>query len=425
MNTWIKLLSVAFIACWFTSCDDDNPVTGEDIQEEEGYAYVDLGLPSGTLWATEDVSVDGSTFFAWGETKPKSSYTSVTYAYAEGSDKTLTKYCTADTWGADGFIDGLLFLQPEDDAAHVNWGGEWCVPIWEEWQELYDNCTWETVQADDGTFTFVATSKLNGNQITFPATGAMQGEKTLYAGNGSYYWASTLLTSNCMYAAGLSLSPQSINLKEGKRPMGHCIRAVIPGDRVSLQAIDLGLPSGIKWAATNIGAISSDAAGLLYAWGESVPKPRYDFTNYTHCEGSPKTLTKYCTDSELGNQDNLTRLEEADDAAAQVLGNGWRMPTAEEMDELMTQCTWTVGEIDGQKVWTVTGPNGNSITLPLVGTMWEETLEFDNMRGFYWTSDLDEESCQFGQGLFLNPQSFSWGNGFQRASGRSIRPVHE
>lgn len=427
MKKWIGLF-VILTSVFSISCDDDTSdgLSGEEGQLlHEGHEYVDLGLPSGALWATEDVSVNGSVFFSWGETVPKESYTVATYKYCAGADSTLTKYNSEASCGNNGFIDGLTELQPEDDAARVNWGGNWCTPTWDEWQELYDNCNWETITAEDGTTVFVATSNINGVQLFFPAAGAMQGTNMLYAGKGAYYWASSVIGDNCMYSDGVSLSPSSINWKEGKRPMGHCVRAVIPGDRQSMKYVDLGLPSGIKWAKTNIGAAKPEQTGLLFAWGETAPKAFYDFTNYVHCSGTPKSMTKYCTNAEFGTPDDKTRLDAEDDAAVQLLGEGWRMPTLEEIDELMKQCTWTAGTIGEQKIYTVTGPNGNSIIIPLAGTMWQTAKEYQNMRGFYWSSDLDDAGDMYAEGLFLNPVSFSLGSGFTRGSGRTIRAVHE
>ena len=85
----------------------------------------------------------------------------------------------------------------------------------------------------------------------------------------------------------------------------------------------------------------------------------------------------------------------------------------------------TAGTVGEQKIYTITGPNGNSIILPMAGTMWQTAEEFVNMRGFYWSSDLDDAGDMWAEGLFINPQSYSLGNQFTRASGRTIRPVHD
>ncbi|MBU3837089.1 MAG: hypothetical protein H9777_01920 [Candidatus Phocaeicola faecigallinarum] len=421
-----KILFLLLSINIFLSCKDDNiDKSVEENHIHEGHEYVDLGLPSGALWATLDVTVNNSVFFSWGETDPKQSYMLTTYQYLAGADSTLTKYCTDASCGDDGFIDGKFELQPADDVAHANWGGNWLTPTWNEWEELYSNCTWKTETDEEGVCVFVGTSKINGKQIRFKGVGAMQGSNLLYAKKGAYYWSSTLISDNCMYANGISFSPSSIVHKEGKRPMGHCVRAIIPGDRSSLNLVDLGLPSKIKWARTNIGAVSPEDTGLLYAWGECAPKPYYDFTNYKFCNGTPQSLTKYCTDNEYGTADGIRLLDSVDDVASQLLGEGWRMPTVDDLNELIKECTWTFETINDQKGFTVVGPNGNSIFLPFAGTMWQAEMEYKNIRGFYWSSTLDDEGDMWAEGLFVNQVSPSLGKEFTRASGRTVRPVHD
>lgn len=433
MNKQITLLS-AFLSLFCMSCDDSS---SESVPEEpewtetqhKGKDFIDLGLPSGTLWAATDVSAetpDGATsyFFAWGETTPKMSYTSENYKYTEGADENLIKYCTNPEFGYNGFTDGLTELQPSDDAANILWGGSWFIPTWDEWKELYDNCTWEAIKSNGEVASFVFTSKINGKKISFSTAGSMEGQELKYKGRGAYYWASTLDANGGICADGLSMSPQSINWNDGKRTIGHCVRAVVPGKRIASEAIDLGLPSGIKWASANIGAKTPEQAGYLYAWGESITKKFYDFTNYKHCSGTPKTLIKYCTDKAYGIPDGKAQLDTEDDAAIQLWGNGWRMPTFKEMQELMECCTWTFETRDEQKGYTITGKNGNSIFLPLAGTMWQTEMEYQNARGFYWSSTIDDAGNMWAEGLFMNPKSFSAGNQFTRASGRTIRPVH-
>lgn len=425
-------LLIALVSLFNISCEDDSPdVVQEEIvdwteTQHRGKDFIDLGLPSGTLWATDDVSAkmqneELSYFFSWGEISPKSSYTSANYKYASGVDDTLTKYCTVAESGKNGFVDGLTELQPIDDVANLLWGGRWFIPTWEKWEELYENCTWETV-TKDGKSLFVATSKINGNEIIFSARG-MKTEKMNYEGEGAYYWSSTLIHDNCMYANGLSITSSSVNKQDGLRVVGHCVRAVVPGEQIASEAVDLGLPSGIKWASTNIGAKLPEQAGNLYAWGEIKTKAFYSFTTYKHCNGTPDTLIKYCTNKDYGTPDGKTQLDKEDDAATQLWGNGWRMPTVTEIQELIDCCTWTFETIGEQTGYRATGKNGNSIYIPIVGTMWESTMEY--MRGLYWSSTLDDAGDKFAEGLFLNQNLVTLGNQFIRASGRTIRPVND
>ena len=111
--------------------------------------------------------------------------------------------------------------------------------------------------------------------------------------------------------------------------------------------VDLGLPSGLKWAAFNVGANSPEVYGDRYAWGETETKSTYSWGNYKWCEGKrfgtygdPKDFTKYCTNSSYGTVDRKTVLEPEDDAATVNWGGAWRMPTYEECKELKDNCTW-------------------------------------------------------------------------------------
>ena len=100
-------------------------------------AYVDLGLPSGVLWATYNVGAEYpeayGNHFAWGETQPKDTYNWNNYQYCNGSNNTLTKYCNNSSYGFNGFTDNLTMLLPEDDAATANWGADWRMPTKNEW----------------------------------------------------------------------------------------------------------------------------------------------------------------------------------------------------------------------------------------------------------------------------------------------------
>ena len=99
----------------------------------DGHAYVDLGLPSGTLWATCNVGASSpeeyGDYFAWGETEPKNDYNWSTYKYCKGSSTTMTKYCTSSSYGT---VDNKTELEPSDDAATVNWGSNWQMPSLEQ-----------------------------------------------------------------------------------------------------------------------------------------------------------------------------------------------------------------------------------------------------------------------------------------------------
>ena len=162
--------------------------------------YVDLGLS--VKWATFNVGAskpeEYGDYFAWGEREPKEDYSWSTYIWCNGSSKTQKKYCQSDNsnyWGLSGSPDGKIVLDPEDDVAHVNWGGDWRMPTDEEWTELRENCTWEWTDDYNGTrIAGQIVSSSNGNSIFLPAAGWWDGTKVKYVGSGGYYWSSSLDT---------------------------------------------------------------------------------------------------------------------------------------------------------------------------------------------------------------------------------------
>ena len=155
--------------------------------------------------------------------------------------------------------------------------------------------------------------------------------------------------------------------------------------------VDLGLPSGLLWATCNLGATSPEQYGDYYAWGETATKSTYNWSTYKYCNGSSATMTKYCNNSSYGNNgftDNRTTLEAMDDVAAQKLGNGARMPTADEWRELINNTTaeWTtMNGVNGRKF---TAANGKSLFLPAAGDRWGGELNGAGESGHYWSSSL-------------------------------------
>ena len=195
--------------------------------------YVDLGLPSGLLWATCNVGAenpeDYGDYFAWGETQPKDTYNWSTYQYCNGSSITMTKYCNNSNYGYNGFTDNLTTLLPEDDAATANWGSDWRMPTKEEWQELYQNTThtWTTQNGVEGRL-FTAS---NGNSLFLPAAGYRNDSSLEGAGSYGYYWSSSLYTSRPYYAWCFYFSSDSYSVSRNNRRSGQSIRAVCSGNK--------------------------------------------------------------------------------------------------------------------------------------------------------------------------------------------------
>ena len=162
-----------------------------------GHEYVDLGLPSGLLWASCNVGArapeDCGDYFAWGETQSEDYYDWTTYQHCYGSSTSFTKYCTKASMGYCGLIDNLTVLLPVDDAATANWGANWRTPTKEEWEELYFSTTntWTVLNGVCGRL-FTAS---NGNSLFLPAAGHRLEGNLWVLGEGGYYWSSSLNSS--------------------------------------------------------------------------------------------------------------------------------------------------------------------------------------------------------------------------------------
>lgn len=174
----LTILVMAAILCCMTACDknkDKNePSTPEFVEA------IDLGLS--VKWANVNVGAtkpeEYGDYFAWGETSPKSDYSWSTYKYCKGDD-TMTKYCTESSYG---MVDNKTLLELTDDAAHVNWGGNWRMPTYDELNELKTQCTW-TWTTQNGVKGYIVKSKKAGNSNSI-----------FLSGVGKYYWSSSLDT---------------------------------------------------------------------------------------------------------------------------------------------------------------------------------------------------------------------------------------
>lgn len=162
-----------------------------------GHEFVDLGLS--VKWATCNVGATSpeeyGDYYAWGETEQKENYVWSTYKFCNGSSSTLTKYNTKTSCGT---VDDKIVLDPEDDAAHIHWGGSWRMPTDAEWSELRNNCTW-TWTTQNGVNGRLVTSNKEGytdKSIFLPAAGYRQYYRLYDAGSHGFYWSSSLRTGD-------------------------------------------------------------------------------------------------------------------------------------------------------------------------------------------------------------------------------------
>ncbi len=468
--------------------------------------YVDLGLPSGTLWAAYNVGAtkpeEFGDYFAWGETETKNVYSAETYKY--GTAKmgeydfleldSLWKY----NFGNEhpGTIDNLSTLLPEDDAATANWGKEWRMPTNEEMIELKENCYvvkkrdyknkvngmifFKAKRTDDkGRFVdeYDSYYSMSDPHIFFPAadryTDWSSRDGSSFYG---YYLSSSLREERENVALGLDFDGYGVYADGGmSRQYGYPVRAVraqkperkiftvnfYTSDSVLIESqkvmeftsakeilppakddhvfvgwstsidcvssdlsvyalyksiliedvhpyVDLGLPSGTLWATYNVGATKPEQYadyGDFFAWGDVVPDR--DFTWYSYKYGKAQLqwdlygLTKYNFEGGYPSSiDRLSTLLPEDDAATVSWGVYWRMPTSEELRELIENCEYSWTEVDGVKGANFTGPNGNSVFFPASGycegisgySPRESFSSKEGAVGFYWSSSLNEKN---------------------------------
>ncbi len=418
-----------------------------------GHMFVDLGLPSGLLWASFNIGAENAyedgVRFAWGET-----------SMTEKEDFFDIKYYEYASFDADGEYAGLTkynktdkktTLEKEDDAAFVNWGEPCRMPTRAEVEELADPeyCTWTWSYNPSG---YVVTSKKNGNSIFlnacgFPFDGIIDG----YGLQGEF-WTSTVFIDedgDCDYAQTISFDGEDhnqnwcpvrynglpvrpvINQKELSQAKtlkaAPCFR-IIDGHRF----VDLDLPSKLLWAETNIGADSPTDAGIYFAWGETGMKQKKSYTwdSYKFGNAESGKSTKYNP-----MKDDIYSLDKEDDAAYVNWGHSCRMPDIDELEELgdekncIVNCT-TITSPSGVEVqlYKVTSRrNGNFIYFPLGGfydetgyrpdceernevNVWSRTIHFYGISAFAYVFSSEQGERNVDNGRYY---------GFQ------IRPVAE
>lgn len=219
----IFLITLALQFFWMAGYAKVNG-TESEAKTPDGVEAVDLGLS--VKWANMNVGAKKSSgfgsYFAWGEVKPKAYYSWDSYVWSTGNTQNLTKYSTTD---------GKSQLIPSDDAARINWGGEWRMPTADEFSELVnpDNCTWEwTVK--DGVNGYEVTGKKTGKSIFLPITGFRFYADIQFRAVYGYYWTSSVFSTNPNKAWCLEFNISDVSVSYGKlssnRFSGRCIRAV-------------------------------------------------------------------------------------------------------------------------------------------------------------------------------------------------------
>lgn len=365
------------------------PATGKT----NGHEWVDLGLPSGLRWATCNVGVtkpeQPGSLYAWGELATKTNFV---------SDNNKTYHKDMDDISGNAAYD----------LATAKWGKGWRMPTKAEFDELLLHCNYSYVERN-GIKGHEFTNPNNNRSIFLPATGFKEGSsKHQLATTNGMYWTSTPRKSEVNNGAHVYIFGSGLGeMSTAERYTGAGVRAVSDNDALintpasgetnGHQWVDLGLPSGTKWATCNVGAATSEQFGNTYYWGSITPYIDYN------SEDTPIYDTK--VDDISGNPQY--------DPATVAWGKEWRMPTLEQFKELMFNCTWeytTLGRLTGFKVISKT--NGNYIFLPV--EMYAKTAS-------YWTSTPGGASHNTNQ-IYMNKDYIGFSTTYRKEN-KPIRAV--
>ena len=189
--------------------------------------YIDLGLPSGLLWANQNIGAlypqNVGSYYAWGETEPKYKYNQDSYKHSKNYWFTMKKYCQKRLYGK---VDKKVVLDDIDNIVKtINKNAT--IPSTKDFEELIEYCNWEFVP---GAFAhYVCTSKINGNKIIFPITGNMI-DNQLYSPTKGYYWTIDLNSINCYANIFFFNEDNPVKIRSLSRAYGSCIRPVIHKD---------------------------------------------------------------------------------------------------------------------------------------------------------------------------------------------------
>lgn len=467
-----------------TVTEGSGPVSYLTCPDDHHPHMIDLGLPSGTLWACCNVDANKPEgiggYYAWGETAEKTIFDWSNYIHCDGS------YSTCHDLGKR--IIGTVY-----DTAREKWGGEWSMPTLVQLSELKDNCSSEWTKKN-GIWGRIFKGS-NGGSIFLPASGYRDNDMLKNYNEGCYYWSSSL-TYYDHEAYCFTPNKGGVITNSADRYNGLCIRPVIPfylfalsitspitlhigksievnvvsgngsynvessdptiatveisentieiyahkvgsvtvfatdtkiGKTVTIEVtvmsyfsctddkhphiIDLGLPSGTKWACCNVGASNPEDFGGYYAWGETEVKNKnkYEWNTYTYWTGSAHTCISLGSDI-CGTEYDVAHVQ---------WGGVWQMPSYDQLKELVSNCSLKWDRINGIFGRMITGPNGKTIFLPAAG----ENYSTSNFEGRYWLGKQGSLSGGAAYAYIFENNYGSIYEGQSRKTGCSVRPV--
>ncbi|MCF0159103.1 MAG: hypothetical protein HUJ83_11415, partial [Veillonella sp.] len=328
------------------------------------------------------------------------------------------------------------------DAAHVKLGGKWRMPTVAEWEELKAKCILSNNTSNSKYY--ICTSN-NGNSIILPTAGFHNSDGE--GGQGSfYYWSSSSYTNDDpKYAA--YYKGTKIGMYSSRRYIGCPIRPVWDDNMpepTEIKAVDLGLPSGTKWANINLGASTIEEPGDYYGWGCVEPYSTTEYVDWPiYFQKLGKTGTAGWDNKKCGtgddplkdyvNYDNPMSIDGTKyDAAHEKCGGNWHIPTKSDWDELIKNCTWT-WQGTGYKV--TNNVNGNYIFLPAGGKHFGGITDKGGNTGYYWCASPIQNDPNNVRAIYENATCLYFNSGnlilFDynyldyglRCKGFTIRPV--
>lgn len=205
---------------------------------ENGYQYIELGLS--VKWATFNVGAskpeEYGDYYAWGETEPKTDYSWETYKFRTSGDSYYNvKFSKYNTNNNHGTVDGKTTLDPEDDVAHVKWGGTWRMPTEAEQDELRNNCIWTWYSNGNTEFNGVAGYKVTSNiegytdrSIFLPAAGYRYDTSLCNVGYSGCFWSSSLYVGGSDVARRILINSGYVGTDVSNRLSGFSVRPVCP-----------------------------------------------------------------------------------------------------------------------------------------------------------------------------------------------------
>lgn len=412
-------------------------------------AGVDLGC--NVLWSpynigAKDENDGGGYFYGWGDPDDVSGTMTLT-------EDNPTAHLNPSLYAESQFIEDIAATKY--DIATKQWESEWRMPSRADWHELYTKCNF-VAQTRNGVYGYVVSNKTGtpANSIFLPMSGSVNyvdrqvDENTI--GSVGFYWTSESSYQNGLaYRLRLASIENEYELKD--RYVRCCIRPVYgpkqsggeivnppiedptddprqvkeekaaDGSSIPCGAIDLRLPSGVKWAPFDVGSMKYGEIGKYYAWGDTETRSRY-------------TMASYSTSDYW--QKSVYRLDDKDDVAQVLWQEHWRMPTQEDLMELMdnTDKYWVnqIKDINGNWIYQpglmlVSKSQTDTLFLPAGGSMADASFQYKNIYGRYWSNDASQHNGKTGTHaihlLFMESDVNGSFDVMERFIGCNVRPI--